>query len=122
MFLLVCVNKDGNIKIKLHEIDKVIEGRKSGKPTIFENGIVLNWNMYASVVEDKSSKEEMNELIKIGRTIEEARKEVEDKVSPFSQLLSDKMRILPHSIRTEAQEEAAKEERKQKRNESDDSQ
>jgi hypothetical protein len=112
MLLLVCSNKDGNIKIKLNEIDKVIKGRESGKPTIFENGIVLNWNMYAGVVEDKFSKEEISELVKLGRTIEEARKEVEGKSSMFAKLLSDKMRMLSPEVRTIAQEEAAREERR----------
>ena len=101
MFLLVCSNKDGSIKVKSHEIEKIIAGKESGKPTIFDNGIVLNWNMYSGVVEDKPSKDEMIELRRIGKTFEEARKEVEGGVSPFAKLLAGKMKMLSDKSRTE---------------------
>ena len=114
MFILVCSNKDGSIKIKSIELEKMIEGRKQNQPTIFENGIVLNWNMYAGVVLDKEVQETVKELLRYGKTPEEARAEVENKTSPFAKILSDKMKMLSDKSRTEIQEETAKKEREAK--------
>jgi hypothetical protein len=86
------------------EIDKMLEGKSKSQPVIFREGIVLNWNMFASVVEARKRNEEIKEI--------EHMKMKWEPPSPFALLLSKKMPQLSPEARTLAQEEAARNERK----------
>lgn len=104
-FRLVCSNEDGSFTIRGdEEIEKAIKGKENNKPTIFNEGIVLNWNMYAGMVPDKERNQEIFEASKTGSKFPEP--------SPFSKLLSEKFSKLPEKIRSEVDVEVSKEERK----------
>lgn len=52
-YKLVCNNKEASFTIHPEELSKVIEAKTKNAPAIFKEGLVLNWNMYSGVVEDK---------------------------------------------------------------------
>ena len=106
-YKLICVNNEGSFTIREEEIEKVIKGRKENKPTIFTEGIVLNWNMYSGIVPDYERERQLAEAKQRNYKLEEP--------SPFAKLLSPKMKMLSDEKRTEVLEEVAKQERKNKR-------
>lgn len=52
-YKLVGNNKEASFTIYPEELDKVIEAKTKNIPAIFKEGMVLNWNMYSGVVENK---------------------------------------------------------------------
>ena len=85
-YKLVCSNKDGSFTIREDEIEKLMEASKKNQPAIFNEGIVLNWNMYSGVVPDRERNHEIFEANKHDSKFEEP--------SPFAKLLSPKMTML----------------------------
>lgn len=102
-FRVVTSVKDGSFTIGEDELPKLLESVGNQKPAIFRNGILLNPNMAASVVPDKELIEDIKEQTRMGIEYKES--------SPFAKLLADKMSVSP-KLRTSAQEEAAKLERR----------
>ena len=105
-YKLICSNKEGSFTIREEEVEKLIKASRKNQPAIFQEGIVLNWNMYSGLVEDKERLALIAEHKRNGLEIDEP--------SPFAKLLSGKMTMLSNKSRTEAQTEAAREERKLK--------
>jgi len=70
-YKLVCSNKDGSFTIQPDELDKLIEAKTKNSPAVFREGIVLNWNMYSGLVEDKERINHILEMEGIGNKYEE---------------------------------------------------
>jgi len=78
-FKLVANNKEGSFTIYSDELNKVIEGKKSNAPTMFKEGMVLNWNTYSGVVEDVDREQQI---------LEHRKSNVDfDEPSPFAKLV-----------------------------------
>ena len=103
-YKLVCSNKDGSFTIREDEIEKLMEASKKNQPAIFNEGIVLNWNMYSGVVPDRERNQAIFEAKQTGCKLSES--------SPFSKLLSEKFSQLPEKIRSGVNLEVAEKERK----------
>ena len=85
-YKLVCSNKDGSFTIRDDEVDKLLEASKKNQPAIFNEGIVLNWNMYSGLVPDIERNRAIFEAKQTGCRFSES--------SPFAKLLSPKMTML----------------------------
>jgi hypothetical protein len=92
---------------------EILNKANSGAKLILTKYGVINVQSIDSIVPYKEKLEEVMELLRLGKNIDDAKKYVLGE-SPFSRLLSNKMSMLPQQ-RTEAQEEASREERKLKR-------
>ena len=70
-YKIICSNPGGSFTIREDELEKAKNGKQSGQPTIFLEGIVLNWNLYAGIVPDKDRMEELREAKRYGNTLPE---------------------------------------------------
>ena len=103
-FKLVCINAEGTIIIEGKELKKAIEAKKKNQPAIFENGIVLNWNMYSGIVEATEANHEDADRV---------RYKMEKGSSPFAKFLAPNLQLSPDK-KTLALEEASEQERELK--------
>jgi len=85
-YKLVCSNEKGSFTIRDDELDKALIGVKKGQPVIFNEGIVLNWNMYAGIVADKDRMAELAEQTRYKMKAEEP--------SPFGKMLAEKYKMI----------------------------
>ena len=54
-YKLIGNNKEASFMLYPDELNKVIKAKTQNSPAVFREGIVLNWNMYSGVVEDKDN-------------------------------------------------------------------
>lgn len=83
-----------------------------GKKLILTKYGVVNASSIDSITEDKGAMDEIRHEMKLSGKSEQQAKESVMPPSPFAKLLAQKMAMLSPKSRTEAQEEAARDERR----------
>ena len=103
-YKLITSNKEGDFVIGEDELPKLLEAVNKRIAAVFREGVLINPNMAISLVIAKDRMEDVRDSKLTGMEFKAP--------SPFAKLLSSKMKMLSDQGRTEAQEEAARDERK----------